>query len=309
MTNFIFGNQSPVAEFKNKIINGDFRLWQRGTSFNSSAIYSSDRFLINSGGLAAGDVVTRESFVPGQTEVPGNPEFFYKFTFGGNVSNKVMSQRIEDVTLFSGKLVTVSYWAKSSSNLTNTFEYSQFFGPGGSSQVNIAPVNMSVTSTWQKFSHTFDVPSVSGKTITAGNYINLPIIRIINESSNSISIANVQVEEGPVATEFEQRPLTIETKLAERYYEKGVEYVYSARVQSIAVIPFSFNYNTRKRVIPTFVLGSWTGNRSGVGPVTLPSSFQSSFPTEDGTAFEVVGDGSVIAAYSGTYGYSADAEL
>ena len=41
------GNENPVdkAGFKNYLINGGFRLWQRGTSFTAMNTYGSDRWI------------------------------------------------------------------------------------------------------------------------------------------------------------------------------------------------------------------------------------------------------------------------
>jgi hypothetical protein len=79
------------------------------------------------------------------------------------------------------------------------------------------------------------VPSISGKTLGTDN--NLSICNIwfdagsdfnartdsLGQQSGTFEIAQVQLEPGPVATPFEQRPIGTELALCQRYYEKSYE--------------------------------------------------------------------------------------
>ena len=56
---------SPVQSFRNKIINGNFDYWQRGTSFSSGG-YGADRFYMSNNGTTF--TVSRQAFTLGQTE-------------------------------------------------------------------------------------------------------------------------------------------------------------------------------------------------------------------------------------------------
>ena len=78
--NTVYASAGPsgtqLAGLRNKIINGDFKIWQRGTSFTSSSVneYSADRFRTE--GWGVNSVISRQTFAAGQTDVPGAPEYF-----------------------------------------------------------------------------------------------------------------------------------------------------------------------------------------------------------------------------------------
>jgi hypothetical protein len=227
-------NNGPLAGFRNAIINGNFDIWQRGTSFTttSGTSYNADRWRkFQTGGGDGGSItVSRRSFSPGQTNVPGEPEYFLRanITSANTSSNINISQLIEDVRTFAGQTVTASYWAKADSNKTVLFDIFQNFGTGGSSDViSIVSNTISLTTNWQKFTHTVSIPSIAGKTIGANNFLRL--IWILSGSSGgeitlqtiSFDIAQVQLEAGPVATPFERRPIGTELALCQRYYQRG----------------------------------------------------------------------------------------
>jgi hypothetical protein len=70
-----FVDQTVVLEAnRNKIINGNFDVWQRGTSFSALG-YGADRWRsYYTGGTTT--VYSQQSFTLGQTDVPDNPEFY-----------------------------------------------------------------------------------------------------------------------------------------------------------------------------------------------------------------------------------------
>ena len=97
----------------------------------------------------------------------------------------------------------------------------QSFGSGGSGDVSAANQTLSLTTTWQKFTKTFTLDSISGKTLVAGNYLDLQFGSVAT-STFTIDIAQVQVESGSIATPFEQRPIQVEEAMCQRYYETGI---------------------------------------------------------------------------------------
>jgi len=224
-TNWVNGPRSG-----NAIINGDFGIWQRGTSFSSptSGTYTADRFNVQFNGTGATRTISRQAFSPGELAVPGygEPEHYLRYnhsvagsgaTFGG------IYQRIEDVRSFSGQTVTVSFWAKAAASTVVNSQLIQDFGFGGSAATftNPSPSGMTLTSSWQRYVATATIPSVSGKTIGDSSLLQLAIYMPIN-TTFTIDIWGVQIEAGSVATPFKLSgggSKGAEFALCERYYQ------------------------------------------------------------------------------------------
>lgn len=209
--------------FRNKIINGNFNIWQRGTSFNSPAgeSYTADRWKYTRYTTGTVTNISRQSFAIGQTDVPNNPKYFIRLTVSttGDIG---LAQNIEDVTTLAGKTVTYSFWAKASAPTTLDQVYLlQIFGVGGSPiTISSASLNAPVTTSWSKITGTVTLPSVLGKTIgTDGNDCLQLRIDIDQTFTGTFDIAQVQLEEGPTATPFEQRPVGLELSLCQRYFQ------------------------------------------------------------------------------------------
>lgn len=218
-------NGGPLSGMRNRIINGNYDVWQRGTSFSLSAstAYTADRWEFGGTGT-----VTRQAFSVGQTDVPGEPTYFAEWNITSNSQNYECLQKIEDVRNFAGGKLTVSFYAKRSSGTTNLApRVVQHFGTGGSpsgvvaTSLGSAPA---LTTSWQKFVYTIDVPSIAGKTIGTGNNDSIWIsLQISNTATGTIQLAQVQAEPGTVATPFERRSYGQELALCQRYYEKNYE--------------------------------------------------------------------------------------
>ena len=115
-------------------------------------------------------------------------------------------------------------------------EFLQNFGTGGTPDTEVTALGVvkhALTTSWQKFSVTATLPSVSGKTLgTNGDdkwgvafwFDSGSDFNARNDSlgrqSGTFDIANVQVEYGDQATEFEFRYPETELALCQRYYCK-----------------------------------------------------------------------------------------
>jgi hypothetical protein len=270
-------NANNLAMFRNKIINGNFDIWQRGTSFNITAAntFTADRWFINYDGSGATRTTSRQAFTLGQTDVPDEPTYFLRANqsvagSGGNYNT--LHQRIESVRTLAGKTITVSFYAKADTSRNITFNINQFFGSGGSpsSTVFIQSPTFSLTTNWNKYQYTLSIPSIAGKTI--GTYgddfleisINFPI-----NTTFTIDIAQVQVEKGTIATPFELRPIGLELQLCMRYYQivHFTLYAYVANlqrfagaIQDIPIFPM--------RIAPLYnILSSNSSNWTGGTPI------------------------------------------
>ena len=127
-------------------------------------------------------------------------------------------QKIEDVITTSGQSVTLSYWAKAETATTMAPLATQSFGTGGSASVDTVIDSVALTTSWQKFTRTFTLPSVSGKTIGAGSFLEVGLLRFTTSYTGYVDIANVQLELGSVATDFEHRSYGEELALCQRYF-------------------------------------------------------------------------------------------
>jgi hypothetical protein len=224
------GNENSInrSGFKNYLINGGFRLWQRGTSFTSGNSYGADRWK-HSFGDGAG-TTSRQSFALGQTEVPGEPRYFWRHdrTSAATATSTVIRQRIEGVRTLAGVTATWSFYGKCGLAKSFNIFIFQNFGSGGSpsSMVVIGPKAFSCTPSWSRHQFAFDIPSLSGKTVgTNGNdYVEIVLQESGSFSTFTLDLAQIQVEKGSIATPFQYRPVATELGLAQRYYCKTYDF-------------------------------------------------------------------------------------
>lgn len=259
---------------KNYIINGGFDIWQRGTSQTSSGYGSADRWRFANN--LSTKTVTRQEFTIGQTDVPGNPTYFCRTVVtSASASNEVvlLDQRIEDVTLLAGKTVTISFWAKADSNKNISVEFYQNFGSGGSTGVTgIGVKKFAITSSWSKLTNTFVIPDIGGLTVGDNNYLSCYIyldagaaynLRTdsLGNQSGTFDIAQVQIEENSIVTDFEFLFYGEILKLCQRYYERFTIANFGPYITrtSDGYTAGNHYYNTPKRIVPTvtFSTSSW----------------------------------------------------
>jgi hypothetical protein len=273
---------------KNLIINGGFDVWQRGTSLAGANKYLADRWFNTTSGTQS-----RQTFTVGQTDVPHNPTYYYRQVTGSSEWYETR-QKIENVALTSGREVTLSYWMKGSSAFTNAPYRVQNFGSGGSSEVSAALTTASVTTSWAKYTQTFTLPSVSGKTIGAGSYLQIHILRA-NLNNITVDIANVQLEYGNTATDFEQRSYGEELTLCQRYFHQqgregsnAYEHFFIVTAHSSTHARAVYFLPTTMRTFPTI---SADGDWQTVSGITLSTVSLADGGGNTGVGLEVAGSG------------------
>jgi len=225
-----------LTGFRNKIIDGDFNFWFEGTSQTTNG-YGSDTMWANqSSGTTK--VHSRQEFTPGQTDVPGNPTYFSRTvvsSVAGASNYCIKAQNLEQLKNLSGKVVTLSFYAKADSSKSIAVEFFQNFGLSGSTAISgIGAQKILLSTGWKRYSVTVSIPSILGKTIAGGNeYLAVALwfdagsnydsrTDSLGQQSGTFDIAQVQLEEGSVATEFEERSIGLELSLVARYYQELV---------------------------------------------------------------------------------------
>lgn len=232
-------NSNSIFGFKNHIINGNFDIWQRGTSQTTHGYGSDDRWSNNNNTVGSTKTHSREACTDTERALFNAPSFSRTVvsSVAGASSYVLKTQHIEDVTKLAGKTVTLSFWAKADSNKNIAIEFRQRFGTGGTPSTDvlgIGPQLVELTTTWQKKTITVTLPSIVGKTLgtdglhttalalyfwfDAGHLYNSRTANL-GQQSGTFDIAQVQLEEGSVATPFEQRPYALELSLCQRYFE------------------------------------------------------------------------------------------
>lgn len=273
-----FGAAPPnnvMATRKNVIINGNFDIWQRDTSQTTDGYGSADRWRNQYTGAAV-RTISRITFSMGQSEVPGNPSFHLRTSIsvsGGGSGDHVSSRhRVEDVRTLSGETATLTFYAKATA--PNMYlQFAQNFGTGGSPSGSVYFVPRGgglitdVGGSWKKYTLVIDVPSVAGKTLGTDNNHFLEIgfqysagasysSGLVGFQTGTFDIAQVQLEKGVVATEFERRTEGEELALCQRYFQKSGNLYGHVRFSTNCV--FYYNPPVTYRTAPTLSLTSST---------------------------------------------------
>jgi hypothetical protein len=261
--------QGNFAAGKNKIINGDFSNWARGTTltYTSSGLnYLPDRFFSWTIGTL-NVTVSQQTFTPGTAPVAGyEGQYFLRnaVTSLSGQSIQAVGQRIEDVRTLAGQTATFSFWAKSDASRTYTTRFVQNFGSGGSSEVVTSGASHSVTTSWQRFTVTVSIPSVSGKTIGTSSYLQ-PLLDGPANTANTLDTWGWQLEAGSVATAFQTATGTIQGELAacQRYYldtRNGTDQPFSGYTNSTDYLLANVRYPVTMRTTPSVTIGQASGS-------------------------------------------------
>lgn len=257
---------------RNKVVDPNFDFWVNTTGTGSGYVAAT---MWAAGHLGATKTVSRQSHTLGQTAVPGGPSYFHRTQVTGAGStaddNCASSTAIEYVKTLAGKTATVTFWAKADSNKNIAVELAQYFGSGGSPSSTVVAIGsrqVSLTTSWQKFSFTVAIPSIAGKTLgTANNdYLALNIWYSAGSShaartaslplqTGTFDISSVSLVEGDATGEADPtspRSIGLENLLVNRYYSQNSQAFGRAvsTTQSVHVIDFF----TPMRAAPTISL-------------------------------------------------------
>lgn len=224
-----YGLQRIRDNRRQQLLNSSFLRATRGTSFTDPAALAMtlDMWSRDKDGTVS-DVISRQNFAAGQTDVPFEPKHYMRtaISAASGATAYYHFQRMESVERFSGRNCVFSFWAKvSSSTMAVTATVTQNFGSGGSpstsatTNADTRDQNQTVTTTWQRFSFRFSVPSISGKTL--GSTANTSYTQInIGLPANTVvtfDMAEPQFEYGACDTPWDRLPWQEEDALCARY--------------------------------------------------------------------------------------------
>lgn len=284
---------------KNRLINGDFRVWQRGTSFGA-AVYTADRWYFNAGGVGSPNL-SRNPIALGSAglKAPAYAKVSYGAVTDGANHFVVFEQRIEGVQNFAGETATVSFnvFNAGAAGRQIAIEIQQAFGAGGSATVTgIGVAKYTLAAGLNTVTHTVAVPSLAGKAAGENNALVLTLWATGGSAFNSrngalgaqvgdVYFTGVQMELGGTATGPEWRPYATELALCQRYYEKSFD-IDTAPVNNSTTSPsipihhgvafagglvhVHVDFKVSKRVKPAIAIFSSNANNSASG---MPSGY------------------------------------
>lgn len=277
----------PLMQGRNRIVNGDISVNQRNFT-TGNAIYVNlngpDQWRATGVGgtctlsvhpMALGELGEGRQFLriasTGQTSAPENYAMVYT--------------PIEGVRTLQGRTVTASFWARAAAGTpTVAVEATQAFGTGGSPLVYIFGGLVTLSTAWTRYSVTFNLPTVLGKTLGTGTGSDLLQLNLWTSAGTSyasrvpglgpqdatVDFWGVQLEEGTGPTAFEQRPYAQTLEACQRYFYRVVgpaDQVYLVSGQMNSGI-LGFPFLTRMRLaIPAVAHNFTDGNygSNGVG--------------------------------------------
>ena len=240
----------------NAIINGDFNIWQAGTSFAAIAngTYVADMFMVGYGGVMVA-TVSRDTDVPTQAESNHQSAYSLKVdctTIDASIDAAdafSIFYKIEGYNFrpFVGKAATLTFWVKS----VKTGIYCVAFRSSTSDRSYVAEYTINAASTWEKktitltFNYTggtWDYTNGIGLCVvwalaTGSNYQGVADtwnpanntatsnqVNFFDNTANDFWLAQVQFELGSAATVFEYRQFGDELQKCQRYYRKTYDY-------------------------------------------------------------------------------------
>jgi hypothetical protein len=253
---------------KNKVINGDFGVWQRGTSIAvaaSTVAYVADRWNTNTGTNQA-TTISRQS-TSDTTNLP-NIQYCARFQRNSGQTGTglyFLSQSLETATSipFAGKTVTFSFYARAGANYSptsNALGVYIYTGTGTDQNVLVsytgqANTNTSVTltTTWQRFTFTTTIPSNATEISTLFGFTPTGTA----STNDYFEVTGVQLEAGSTATAFQTATGTVQGELAacQRYYYRatnvataGSNYFIMGTSTTTSIMDFAFQLPVTLRV-------------------------------------------------------------
>lgn len=322
---------------RNLLINGNMDFFQRGSAGTrpDGESFTLDRWLFASLGTGTSNWGVGTFAIGDALPVPHPPRFFQGVNVAAGTNSAWVRQKIENVWSYAGGKATLSFWMRSAvAGKKVGVRLVQDFGGGSGASPAIfieGPV-FTLTTAFQKYTATFDVPSLAGKTVGA-SAVN-DCLQIIFDFAAASGYGNqlvgqtglfeftqVQLERGATATSFERRPLALELMLCQRYYEKSYMPEVSPGTidnqgrRAFAVQPaaggFLFctqGFLVQKRATPSITVYTAPGGVPGSVAQDDGSARTVTVANQGVSSFELQWSNSA-GRYGGWYHFTADAEI
>jgi len=271
-------NGGQFSGLRNLLINGTMRTNQRGVpslTNPASGAFLMDRWHLVYNGSGAARVWSHMAITPGDEVLTGGNIFHTRVeqtSSGAGATYLFLTQRIEFAQTLNGRKATVSFYARRVAGAGTTIggRFRQFFN--GSTAVDTYFPQPTITGSWGRYSFTVDVPSVAGKTIGTGNYLEFSLALPFNQAF-TIDITGVQVEGGTSASPFEDVSQGLELMLCQRYYERLTSDILTGAQAGSQSIGSRVFYKVSKRTS-----GTVTANRTYTFNATPSSKVSAATP-------------------------------
>ena len=222
-----------AVSLRNKIINGDMRIAQRGAGpFALTTTYSYltvDRFFAVMATSAAGGMQQNTDAPTGFV----NSLYFYRNAASALTGGLGTGQVVETLNIYDlkGQTVTFSFYAKAAANFSasgsslssqvitgtaanaTSATLGSWTGQAATNQAN------TITTTWTKYSMTATIPSGA---LSLAVLLQWTPVGTAG-ASDGVFVTGLQLEVGPVATPFEQIPYGLSLQLCQRYFQKSYQ--------------------------------------------------------------------------------------
>ena len=238
----------------NIIINGDFDIWQRGTSFAAiaSSTFTADRFSYQFN-ISSVHTLTRNTSVPTFAESGHTSNYSLRLdvttadaAIADNELN-IIRYVVEghDAAAIYGKSATLSFWVKATKTGTHCVSFTTDIATARS---YVAEYTISAADTWEKKTitvlfndsvGTWDTTTGKGIKIHFGLAVGADYqttadswqtgaflgtsnqVNVLDSTDNDFSLSQVKLEVGQIATPFVPRPFAEELALCQRYFESS----------------------------------------------------------------------------------------
>ena len=184
-------------------LNGGFMDWveRRGTEGAGATSPTAGRIgpknwdFVTAGGSHK---IERFKFPREQHHVPGNPQFFLKWTLTEHADYAYMENRFDNIKIFEGEKIVLSFWARLAVG-NMVFSSNAYQLPAGlldNTSIMIHPSAGSpftLTPDWQKVSIEYRIPFLDKKNVTKKSYFLIRPIFFSNKETPSIEISSVSI--------------------------------------------------------------------------------------------------------------------